>query len=353
MKIAFVVDPLAGLDGSIDTSVGLMRAAQDRGAEVWVTEAGLLEAVAGRARARARRLRLGPQRPRSDRGSHPGSGWYTATEPKPVWLDEMAAVFMRTEPPLDQTFTTATLILDLIDRSRTVLVNDPSGLRACSEHLLPLRFPDLIPPTVVTADPGTVRQFLSEHGLAVAKPVDGYAGRGVLRLDRHDPNLASLVELCTQGGTRAAVVQRYLREVSEGNKRVFVVAGEPVAAVFRFPAAGDFRIGNPTAPAPITARDREICRRLAPTLRRHGIHLAGLDVIGDHLIEVNVTSVGALRKADLLLGWTLCADLVDSVLTCTTGDHSAGAEVAGPGHTTNDTTTQHSMQHSMQKRRSA
>ena len=158
---------------------------------------------------------------------------------------------------------------------------------------------------------------LIRNGTAVVKPVDGFSGRGVLRLDRHDPNLASLLEICTAGGTRAVVVQRYLREVAEGNKRIFVIAGEPVGAVFRYPAAGDFRIGNPSAEAPITARDREICTRLAPLLRDNGIHLAGLDVIGPYLIEVNVTSVGALRKADALLGWTLCADLLDSVLSAT------------------------------------
>jgi glutathione synthase len=240
--------------------------------------------------------------------------WYTATEPQHVWLDEMAAVFMRTEPPVDQTYLTATFILDLIDPARTPVVNDPRGLRECSEHLLGLRFPDLCPPTIVTADQHTIRAFLAEHGTAVIKPADGFSGREVLLLDLHDPNLASLIEISTRAGGRAVVVQRYQREVSAGNKRIFVVAGEPAGAVYRFPQDGDFRIGNPAAEAPITARDREICSQLAPTLRSHGIHVAGLDVIGSHLIEVNVTSVGALRKADALLGWTLCADLIDSVL---------------------------------------
>jgi glutathione synthase len=226
----------------------------------------------------------------------------------------MAAVFMRTEPPVDHTYVTATLILDLIDTARTPVINDPRGLRACSEHLLGLRFPDLCPPTIVTAHGRTIRAFLAEHGAAVVKPTDGFSGREVLRLDRHDPNLASLIEISTRAGARAVVVQRFQREVSAGNKRIFVVAGEPAGAVYRFPREGDFRIGDPAAQAPVTARDREICSRLAPTLRRHGIHLAGLDVIGSYLIEVNVTSVGALRKADALLGWTLCADLIDSVL---------------------------------------
>ena len=314
MKIAFVADPLESLDPSIDTTIGLMHAAQNRGAEVWVTQARLLEAAHGRARAHARRVRLAPSRPRGDHRWTVTQRWFTAREPQRVWLDEMTAVFMRTEPPLDQTYLTATLILDLVDPGCTALVNDPGGLRACSEHLLPLRFPDLIPPTIVTADEGAIRSFLAEHQTAVIKPVDGFSGRGVLRLDRHDPNLGSLIEMSTHGGACAVFVQRFLREVAAGNKRIFVIAGEPAGAVYRFPRAGDFRIGNPAAEAPVTGRDREICARLAPTLRRHGIHLAGLDVIGPCLIEVNVTSVGALRKADALLGWTLCADLLDSVL---------------------------------------
>ncbi|HEX5996768.1 MAG TPA: glutathione synthase [Jiangellales bacterium] len=314
MRIAFVADPVESLDPSIDTTVGLMHAAQERGAEVWVTEASRLEAANGRACALARRIRLAPSHPAGGHRWSVDDAWFTATAPTRVQLDEMSAVFMRTEPPVDQTYVTATLILDLLDAARTALVNDPQGLRVCSEHLMPLRFPDLIPPTLVTCDPHAIRSFLIRHGVSVVKPVDGYSGRGVLRLDRHDPNLASLLEICTDGGTRAVVVQRFLREVADGNKRIFVVAGEPVGAVFRYPAAGDFRIGNPTSEAPITKRDREICARLAPVLRANGIHLAGLDVIGHYLIEVNVTSVGALRKADALLGWTLCADLLDSVL---------------------------------------
>jgi glutathione synthase len=314
MRIAFVADPMESLDASIDTSVGLMHAAQDRGAEVWVTEARHLEAVRGRARAMARRVRLAPSHVLDNHRWSVADNWFTAAEPRHVWLDEMAAVFIRTEPPVDATYTYATLILDLVDPSRTAMINDPRGIRACSEHLLPLHYPDLIPPTVVTADERVIRAFLAEHGEAVVKPVDGFSGRGVLRLDRLDPNLASLIEISTANGSTPVIVQRFLREVNAGNKRLFVVAGEPVGAVYRYPVAGDFRIGNPSAEAPISARDREICRQLAPALLANGIHMAGLDVIGPHLIEVNITSVGALRKADALLGWKLCADLLDSVL---------------------------------------
>lgn len=314
MRIVFVADPLERLDAATDTSVGLMHAAQDLGAEVWVTEAARLEAVDGRARAAARRIELAPAGP--DRGCRwrVPDPWFAVLEARPIWLDQAAAAFLRTEPPVDEVFTAATLIMDLIDPARTVLVNAPQALRECSEHLFPLRFPDLVPPTTVTADDRTVRDFLAEHGTAVIKPVDGFSGRGVLRLDRHDPNLTSLIEISTAFGSRPVLVQRFLREVAAGNKRVFVVDGAPVAAVYRFPAGGDFRIGQPSAEAPITARDREICARLAPELCRMGIRLAGLDVIGPYLIEINVTSVGGLRKADALLGWTLCADLLDHLL---------------------------------------
>jgi glutathione synthase len=314
MKIAFVADPLPSLDPAIDTTVGLMAAAQERGVEVWATETTKLEAVNGRARAIAAPISLAPSRPVGGHRWSVADPWFTAGTPERIWLDDMAAVFMRTEPPVDQSYTTATLVLDLIEPATTALVNAPAGLRTCSEHLFPLRFPDLIPPTTVTADRRAIRSFLVEYGTAIVKPVDGFSGRGVLRLDRHDPNLPSLIEMSTGNGSRAVVVQQYLREVSAGNKRIVVIDGEPVGALYRFPTPGDFRIGNPSAEAKITARDREICARLAPDLGRHGIRLAGLDVIGPHLIEANVTSVGALRKADALLGWTLCADLVDRAL---------------------------------------
>ncbi|MGW5240709.1 glutathione synthase [Monashia sp. NPDC004114] len=317
MTIVFVTDPLARLDPSIDTSVGLMHAAQERGADVWVTEARLLDIVDGRPRAHARQVRLAPsERTHGTRWSVP-TRWFEASAPEHLWLDDTTAIFMRTEPPVDETYLHATFVLDLVDPFATALVNDPRGLRVVSEHLLPLQFPDLIPPTTVTADPDTLRAFVTQQRVAVLKPVDGFAGRGVLRLDPDDPNLPSLLELATDHARRLVIAQRYLPEVSDGNKRVFVLDGVPQAAVYRYPLETDFRIGAPASAAPVTARDRQICERLAPILARHGQRVVGLDVIGPHLIEVNVTSPGALRKADGLLGTTLCGDVVDRVLTPT------------------------------------
>ena len=237
-----------------------MHAAQDRGAEVWVTEAGQLEAVDGRARALARRVELA----RPGRCTATGGAWPTRGSPPrrrgtSGWTT-WPPIFIRTEPPLDETFTTATLILDLVDPGRTAMVERPArpagGQRApasrCASPTSSRR--PWSPPTrrrSARSSPST--------GAAVVKPVDGFSGRGVLRLDRHDLNLPSLIELATGRGTRPVIVQPFLREVAEGNKRIFVVAGEPVGAVFRFPAAGDFRIGNPTrGGADHAARPRDL-----------------------------------------------------------------------------------------------
>lgn len=331
MRTLFVVDPLDGLDASLDTSIGLMHAAQALGVEVWAAEARHLEVVDRRAVARARAVKLAPSTPVEGCRWTVPDPWYAAGPEEALRLDDVDAVFLRLEPPVDQDFLAATYVLDLVgradhdtdhdnahDRPTTAMVNSPGGLRACSEHLLGLSFPDLVPPTVVTASGETLRAFLAEHGRIVVKPVDGFSGRGVFLLAQHDPNLGSIIETATSAGRRAVVAQPYLPEVEAGNKRIYVLDGVAVGASLRHPVPGDFRIVSPDGPAELTDRDLHIVRRLAPTLRAYGLRCVGLDVIGDHLIEVNVTSPGALRKADALLGTTYCADLVSHVLTHTT-----------------------------------
>ena len=320
MKTLFVIDPLDGLDASLDTSIGLMHAAQDLGVEVWAATARDLEVIGGHATARARPLTLAASTPADGCRWTVPDPWYAAGPAQRVDLDDTAAVFMRLEPPVDPGFLAATYVLDLVGRggdtdTATALVNAPGGLRACSEHLLGLSFPELVPPTVVTANAETIRHFLAEHERIVVKPVDGFSGRGVFLVSRSDPNLASIVESSTHSGQRAVVVQPYLPEVEAGNKRIYLLDGVAVGASLRHPVPGDFRIVSPDGPAELTDRDLEIVARLAPTLQRNGLRCVGLDVIGEHLIEVNVTSPGALRKADALLGTTYCADLVSHVLT--------------------------------------
>lgn len=318
MNVVVVVNAVDKLNPATDTSVGLMHAAQNRGATVWVTTPESLSVRDGRPWAAAHRVELAHSEPAGGCSWTVPAQWIRLEPAEQFPLDDAAAVLMWVEPPVTESFLTATFVLDLVRHA--VVLNSPQGLRACSEHLLPLHFPELIPPTLVTADPAALTEFVADHGVAVLKPVDGFSGHGVFRLAHDDPNLPSLLSTATQDGVCTVIVQEYLPAVADGNKRLFVFDGVCVGAVYRYPESGDFRIGQPSAPAPITARDLQICDRLAPTLGRHGLRVAGLDVIGPHLIEVNVTSPGALRKADALLGWELCDLVLDMAVDAEPGE---------------------------------
>lgn len=294
LDLVVVGDPLDRLDPEIDTTLGVVAAATARGHHVRACRPSDLAIEGGAATARTYDVRRGDTR-------------WTA-------LDDVDAVFLRTEPPVDGAYLDAAFILDRVDASRTLMVNDPRGVRIANEKLWALAHPDLCPPTLVTSSADLIADFLREHRECVVKPIDGFSGHGVLRLGYDDPNTASIVELSTLGGTRQIVVQPWLERVREGNKRIFVHGGEPVAAALRFPVEnGDFRIGMPARMAPVSDRDREICDRLRPGLGELGLFLVGLDVIDGLLVDVNVTSSGALRKCDRLLGSTLCADLVQLI----------------------------------------
>lgn len=291
LDLVVVGDPLERFDPEIDTTLGIVAAAIARGHHVRACRPSDLAIVDGAAVARTYDVRRGD------------------TQWTP--LDAADAVLLRTEPPVDVAYLDAAFILDRVDPAGTLLVNDPRGVRIANEKLWALEHADLCPPTLVTASADLIADFLDEHKECVIKPIDGFSGHGVLRLGYDDPNTASIVELSTAGGTRQVVVQPWLERVRDGNRRVFVHDGEPVAAALRFPVEnGDFRIGMPARMVPVSDRDREICDRLRPGLTELGLFLVGLDVIDDLLIEVNVTSSGALRKCDRLLGSTLCADLV-------------------------------------------
>ena len=299
MTVVVIADPVEQIDLENDTTLALVRAACRRGHQVLGGERHELAIRDGRAEARVS--------PFGADGRACRSRWLP--------LDEADVVLFRTDPPVDRAYLDATLILDRVDTSHTILVNDPRGIRAANEKLWALAHPDLCPPTLVAADAELIADFVAEHRRCVVKPIDGHAGRGVLRLDAGDPNRASIVELVTERGSRAVVVQPWLDEVATGNKRIFVHGGRPVAAVLRYPGADDFRIGLPAELVDLTDRDRQICDRLGPELDRLGLVLVGLDVIGDWLIEVNVTSSGALHKADRLLGTSLCDDFIDLLET--------------------------------------
>lgn len=314
MIVLVVADPLEGLDPAVDASVGLMVSAQAVGAEVWSCTPEGLAFVDGRVRATATRLTLRGRRRSGDHRWLVQVPWWEAQEH--AVLDVAAVVdlvLLRIDPPVDARYLHTTYLLDLVVDAGVRVVNRPEGVRALHEKLVALRLPGLCPPTVVSAEPATVRAFVAEVGVAVLKPVDGFAGADVW-LVRDDSGATALVESATCGGTRHVIAQAYLPQVDAGNKRLFLVDGDVVGAVLRRPCADDFRIGAPVAAAEVDADDRRIAAALAPLLAGHGLVLAGVDVIDGRLIEVNVTCPGGMSKTDALLGTDLSGEVLRRLL---------------------------------------
>jgi glutathione synthase len=213
---------------------------------------------------------------------------------------------MRKDPPFDDTYLHATQLLELA-RGRTVLVNDPRGLRDANEKLYALHFPAVTPPTLVTREAARIKAFVREHGgRAVIKPLDGAGGRGVFVLSADDKNTNAIIETSTDEGRRAAMVQRYIPEVRQGDRRILLLDGEPLGGILRVPADDEARsnihVGGRVVQHALTARDREICATIAPRLRADGLAFVGIDVIGDYLTEVNVTSPTGIQELDRLDG---------------------------------------------------
>lgn len=314
MKFAFIIDPIARLDPGHDTSVALMEAAQQLGHEVWITQATQLGVVAGRATALLQPVRLTPVELGENRWIA-ADPWFELGIPTLRSLDEMDAVFMRTDPPVTVPYLYATYILDYIDPAKTLVINSPAGIRAANEKMYALQFTGAIPETIVSQNKAVIREFLERKGAAVMKPLGGKAGEGILFLEPGDRNLNSLIEISTFQGQVPVMVQTYLPEAKAGDKRIVLLNGEPIGAVNRIPTGNEFRgnmaVGGRVAKTEITPRDLEICAELAPTLRRDGLVFVGIDVIGDYLTEVNVTSPTGVREIDRLEGVRLGQKVVE------------------------------------------
>ncbi|MGB3492883.1 MAG: glutathione synthase [Elainellaceae cyanobacterium] len=303
MKFAFIIDPISKLDPSHDSSVALMEAAQALGHEVWIAEANQLWVETGNAWAHLTPVQLQPVR-LEDGHWVAASPWYQLGDRASRCLNDMDAVFMRIDPPVNTAYLYATFILDYINPATTLVVNHPNGLRLANEKMYALQFLEVIPKTLVSQSKQVIRQFVEEHGAAVLKPLGGKGGEGILFIEAGDRNFNSLVEISTQNNQLPIMVQQYLPAAKEGDKRIIVLNGEPIGAVNRIPSGTDFRgnmaVGGRVAGVEITERDRHICNVLAPALRRDGLFFAGLDVIGGYLTEVNVTSPTGIREIDRL-----------------------------------------------------
>lgn len=307
LKIGVVMDPIDRINIRTDTTFVVMLEAERRGHDVYYMELDDLYLRGGTPEGRFRRVRVARANPHYRFGED-GSGV----------LADFDVILMRKDPPFDPKFFYATHLLSLVDSTRCVVINDARGLREATEKLYALRFPEIIPPSMVSGNIKLLKTFMEEQGgEMIVKPLEGAGGRGVLYLNRKDRNVGAILELMTAEERIPVMAQRYLPEIRQGDKRVLVLDGEPIGALLRIPQENENRanlhVGGSSAPAKITARDREICRALAGPFRNLGLYFVGLDVIGGFLTEVNVTSPTCVQEIDAFDGVKLEERIVDFI----------------------------------------
>lgn len=306
LKVAIQMDPIEHIDFDGDSSFMLGLEAERRGYSLIHYLAKDLSFRDGRVLARARSLRL-----RYERGNH-----YTLGDPALIDLAEMDVVLMRQDPPFDMAYITATHILQHI-HPKTLVVNNPVAVRNAPEKLYVTHFDGVMPPTLISSDMEAIKAFREEHGDIILKPLFGNGGAGVFRLRPDDENLGSLLEMFTKLSREPVIVQRYLPEVRQGDKRIILIDGRPVGAVNRVPAAGEARsnmhVGGRPEKSALTDREREICDIIGPHLKREGLIFVGIDVIGGYLTEINVTSPTGIQQINRFDGVQIEAEIWDAI----------------------------------------
>ncbi len=313
LKVAVQMDPIETVSIDGDSTFALMLEAQRRGHRLWHYDVKHMSLHEGKGESRTGRLiaRARPVTVQRVAGDH-----YKFGTPALLDLGTMDTVLMRQDPPFDMAYITATHMLEHI-HPKTLVVNDPKQVRDAPEKLLVTHFPQLMPPTLITWDPEAVRAFRAEHRDIIVKPLFGNGGAGVFRIREDDENLASLLEMHWARSREPLMIQRYERAVRKGDKRIILVDGEPLGAVNRVPAAGEARsnmhVGGRPERSPLTARDREICATIGPMLRENGLIFVGIDVIGDYLTEINVTSPTGLQEIARFDGTDLSVAIWDRI----------------------------------------
>jgi glutathione synthase len=306
LKIAFQMDPIEDFDIAGDSSFRLAEEAQARGHELFYYTPDKLAYQEGRITARGWPLTV--QRVVGDH--------FTLGEEVEVDLSTYDVVWLRQDPPFDMGYITTTHLLDRL-KETTLVVNDPFWVRNYPEKLLVLDFPDLTPPTTIARDLETIKAFKKKHSDVILKPLYGNGGAGVFRLDANDRNLASLHELFSGINREPLIVQKFLPDVSNGDKRVILVDGEPVGAINRVPAAGETRsnmhVGGRPEKIGLTERDLEICAAIGPLLREKGQIFVGIDIIGDYLTEINVTSPTGIMELERFDGGNIAANIWQAI----------------------------------------
>jgi glutathione synthase len=307
LKVAIQMDPMESVDILADTTFMMAMEAQDRGYPLWVYDFRTLALEEGRLSCRAR-----PMTVRAVAGDHVTFG----DEVKLDLAEDVDVILMRQDPPFDMAYVTATYLLETV-HPKTLVVNDPAEVRSAPEKLLVTQFPGLTPPTLISSDPVALVAFHKKHGDVVLKPLHGAGGSGVIRLKADDPNLEALIEIHAVGSRDPLVIQKFIPAVSKGDKRILLIDGVPVGAINRIPAAGQVRsnlhVGGTAAPVELTARDREICAAIGPTLKARGLIFVGIDVIGEYLTEINVTSPTGAQQLKAFSGVDAAALMWDAI----------------------------------------
>ncbi len=312
MNLLFIVDPLDSFKIYKDSTYAMMVEAARRGHQLFACELHQLRLLAGQVSAQAHPLRLKP-----DPDLH-GHDWYEQGAAVPTLLQDFSAVVMRKDPPFDTEYLYATLLLQRAQDSGARVFNDPRALRDHNEKLAITEFPQLTAPTLVSRDPQALRAFVQEHQQAVFKLLDGMGGASIFQARANDPNLSVIIETMNQFGARTVMAQRYLPQIVEGDKRILLIGGKVVPfALARIPKLGEARgnlaAGGTGRAQELSARDREIAEYLAPILVKRGLLLVGLDVIGDCLTEINVTSPTCFQEITQQKGFGVAALFIDEL----------------------------------------
>lgn len=308
LKIGVVMDPIESINYKKDSSLAMLWAAQDRGWELFYMEQADLYARDGVGMARMAPLSVArnPQQ------------WFTKGDYSSRPLTDLDVVLMRKDPPFDNEYIYSTYLLELAEKEGVLVVNRPQSLRDCNEKLFATHFPQCCPPVLVSRHPQLLRDFHREHEDVILKPLDGMGGSSIFRVKAEDPNVSVIIETLTHFGQQQIMAQKFIPEIKDGDKRILMVDGVPIDyCLARIPAKGETR-GNLAAGGrgegrPLSDRDRWICDQVAPVLKEKGLIFVGLDVIGDYLTEINVTSPTCIRELDDQFNLDIAGQLMDAI----------------------------------------
>ena len=306
LSVAIQMDPISGIDIRGDSSFALGLEAQQRGHQLWCYTPDTLTLAEGEVQATGHIVTL-----RDELGNH-----YVAGQMEQRQLTDFDIILMRQDPPFDMAYITATHILEMLPAS-TMVINNPAEVRNAPEKLLVMHYPELIPATLISRNPAAISDFRSRHEDIIVKPLFGNGGAGVFRLKPSDQNLNSLLEMFFAKSREPVMVQAYIPAVRDGDKRIILVNGAAVGAVNRIPKEGEarsnFHAGGTAEATKMTARDREICEAIGPELRSRGLLFVGIDIIGDYLTEINVTSPTGIREVETLFGLNIATLTWDAI----------------------------------------